>query len=68
MNKTEFKTRWESDDEGGGITFDDVANCAKSWGITSKPRMMPIAEIRYRVLKAANTKDAEEFAFPCNAC
>ena len=61
MNKEEFKTRWESSDNGGGITFEDIANCAKEWGIARTPRILPMDEVRYMVLKAANTIDAEEF-------
>ena len=61
MNKTEFKQRWESDDNGGGITFDDIAECAKAWGVSSSPRTQQIDSIRYRVLKAAGTNDAEEY-------
>lgn len=62
MEKQEFKTRWESNEDGGGITFDDIADCAKAWWIVSTPRIMPINVIRYRVLKAANTNDADEYA------
>ena len=61
MTKEEFKTRWESNDEGGGITFEDIANCAVSWGISSHPRTEHIFDVRYRVLKAAGTNDAESF-------
>lgn len=61
MTQAEFRVRWESDEVGGGITFDDIAECAKAWGIASTPRIMPIGVVRYRVLKAANTCDAEEF-------
>lgn len=61
MTKTEFKAKWESDDNGGGITFDDVADAAVTWGICSKPRIKPISEVRYLVLKAANTADAEDY-------
>jgi len=32
MTKEEFKARWEKDDEGDGLTFDDVAECAREWG------------------------------------
>jgi hypothetical protein len=32
MTKQEFKERWESSPDGGGITFDDIAKCAKEWG------------------------------------
>lgn len=61
MTKEEFKARWEGDDNGGGINYDDIANCAVAWGVSSRPRICPIAVIRYRVLKAAGTVDAEEF-------
>lgn len=61
MTKLQFKTRWESTDEGGGITFDEIAECAKLWGITSKPRIMLMDKILYEVLKVANTKDAESY-------
>ena len=53
MTKSEFKTRWESNEEGGGITFDDIAKCAVSWGLYSKPRIYPISEVFIAVLKAA---------------
>lgn len=61
MTKEEFKKRWESDENGGGITFDDVADCAKDWGLFSRPRCCNIDYVRYKVLKAANCIDAEEF-------
>jgi len=62
MTKKEFKRRWESSPDGGGITFGDIADCAKSWGIAAVPRIRQIDDILYRVLKAANTNDAEKFA------
>ena len=62
MTKEEFKIRWESNDSGGGITFDDIADCAKAWGLYSRPKTAEIGCVRYEVLKAANTVDAEEFA------
>lgn len=61
MTKKQFKTRWESNENGGGINFDDVAECAKSWGISSSPRTKPMEKILYLVLKAAGTKDANDF-------
>lgn len=61
MTKTEFKKRWESNGSGGGITFDEIAECAKAWGISSCPRTKRIDEILYKVLKAAETTDAEEY-------
>lgn len=61
MTKEEFKARWESNDSGGGITFDDIADCAVAWQICTTPRIMPLDKIRYTVLKAADTDDAEDF-------
>lgn len=61
MTKEEFKARWESNDNGGGITFDDIADCAIEWYVNSAPRTYPISYVRYQVLKAANTVDAEDF-------
>lgn len=61
MTRNEFKKRWESDDEGGGITFDDIADAAIAWGISSSPKAMPILKVRYLVLAAAGTNDAEEY-------
>lgn len=61
MTKDEFKRRWDSDDSGGGITYEDIANCYVAWGLGSTPRIKPIHQVRYVVLKAAGTKDAEEF-------
>ena len=61
MTKEEFKTRWESNKEGGGISIDDIAECAKAWDVARSPKTCPIYVIRYLVLKAANTNDAENF-------
>lgn len=61
MTKAEFKTRWESSDDGGGITFDDIAKCAVEWGINSRPKTSPIDRVMYHVLKAAGTNDCEEY-------
>lgn len=61
MTKLEFKTRWESDDIGGGINFDDVAKCAIAWGITDRPRTRPMDRILYLVLVSAGVTDAEDY-------
>lgn len=61
MTKNEFKRRWESGPDGDGITFEEVAACAKEWGLSGTPMIRPMAEIRYKVLKAAGTSDAEEW-------
>jgi len=61
MTKNEFKLRWESDDNGGGVTFNDIADCAEKWHLFSHPKTCQIDLVRYAVLKAANTVDAEEY-------
>jgi hypothetical protein len=55
MTPEEFKTRWESNTNGGGITFDDIADCAMAWGICSKPKIRPIDKVTDAVLKRAGT-------------
>lgn len=32
MTKAQFKKYWDSNEDGGGITFDDIAQCAADWG------------------------------------
>ena len=61
MTKQEFKERWESNADGGGISLNDVADCAKAWGLAAKPRIMPVDSVLDLVLKAAGVTDAEEF-------
>lgn len=61
MTKEEFKKLWESDEEGGGITGEDIANCAKDWGISSRPLTQKMSKIIYMVLKEANTNDWKEW-------
>lgn len=61
MTKQEFKERWESNDHGGGITFNDMADCAEAWGLTPCARIRLIYTVRYEVLKAAGTVDAEDY-------
>jgi hypothetical protein len=61
MTKEEFKTRWESGEWGGGINYEDIADCALAWGLFSRPKTCRIDVVRYQVLKAAGTVDAEEF-------
>ena len=43
--KEEFKKLWEADDEGSGITYDDIADCAKAWGLYETPRVNNISEV-----------------------
>ena len=52
MTKKEFKIKWESEN-GGGITFDDIANCAKDWGLYSTPKIHSIDKVANEVLEAA---------------
>ena len=59
--KKQFKKLWEANDEGSGITFDDIADCAKDWGLFSMPKCCPIDIVRYRVLCTAKCVDAEEY-------
>jgi len=51
--KEKFKELWDSDDVGGGMTFDDVADCAKDWGLYSSPRIHDVFEVRDKVIEAA---------------
>ena len=61
MTRKEFKKRWESNKNGGGITLNDIANCAIACGICSSPRTMRTETVLYLVLAAANTNDCEEY-------
>jgi hypothetical protein len=61
MTKDEFKRRWESDEAGGGITFDDIADCAVEWNLYRTPRTAQIDMVLYRVLRAAGTNDYQEY-------
>lgn len=60
MTKEEFKEKWESDENGGGITFDDVAECAIAWGVSSRPKTENMLKLLDRVLIAANCKTSKE--------
>jgi hypothetical protein len=57
MTKSEFKTLWESSDDGGGLTFEDIAKCAQEWGLCSRPKMSPMFAILSMVLKSANIQE-----------
>ena len=58
MTKIEFKRRWENDEK---IVMDDIADCAIEWGLYNRPRINSMDEVRYRVLKEANIKEAEDY-------
>jgi len=53
LTKAEFKKRWDSDSTGGGITMDDIAECAKEWGLFPAPKVRPAYEVLEAVCKAA---------------
>lgn len=57
MTKEEFRKAWEA----GVVTWDQLADIAKEWGIVEKPRCMRLYDVRYLVLKVANIPNAEEF-------
>lgn len=63
MTQEEFKKLWEADEKGSGITFDDISDRAKEWGLFEKPKSKccDVNIVRYKVLKAAKCVDAEEF-------
>lgn len=65
--KEEFKKLWEANEYGSGITFNDIIECAVAWGISRDPRTRPLNEITYKVLKAAQVNDAEEYN-PTSQC
>lgn len=60
MSKAQFRQRWDSNPEGGGITYDDIADCAIAWGITSNPRRQPVDEVARQVVAASGAKDPYE--------
>lgn len=53
MTKAQFKERWDSDDNGEGITFGDIAECAVEWGLYRRPKICPMQEVTDCVLKEA---------------
>ena len=53
LTKEQFKELWESNDEGGGITFKDITDCAKAWGISDRPTIKSIDSILNQVLLVA---------------
>src|SRR3990172_233197 len=52
MTKEEFRVRWEQ----GDVTFEEVADCAEEWGLTKKPRTMPLHVVLCLVLNAADIR------------
>lgn len=37
MTKEEFKERWDSDEDAGGITNAEIADCYVAWGLGESP-------------------------------
>ena len=60
MTKAQFKKRWDGDEDGGGITFDDIAQCAVDWGLVHNPRTKRIDVVANMVTKAAGC----EYVYP----
>ena len=52
MTKDQFKELWESEN-GGGITWGDIAKCAVECGICKSPKTRQIAEVGNKVLLSA---------------
>lgn len=61
MTREEFKKLWEADEDGSGITFDDIADRAKEWGLFEDPKCCNIFLVMHEVLKEAKCVDAEKF-------
>ena len=55
--KEDFKEKWDGDEDGGGITWEDIADCAEAWGLFSTPRIHDMWEVRKAVIKACGAKD-----------
>lgn len=56
MTRQEFAERWDSGDDGGGITVNEIAECAVAWGITDSPKIRPIREVTAAVVKESGAK------------
>lgn len=57
MTKEEFAKRWDSGADGGGITFDDIADCAVAWGLIERPKVHDINTVAHLVVEASGAKD-----------
>lgn len=63
MTREEFKALWDSSEDAGGITGEDVVDCYKDWGLEDAPYAQPgtgrfYLYIVVAVTRAAETKDA----------
>lgn len=57
MTKEEFRKRWDCSPDGGGITFDDIAECAIEWGLFSRPRIHRMDVVANAVTVSAGCED-----------
>ena len=57
--KEEFKSLWELNEDGGGITWDDIADCSVAWGITKMPRCISPFRLLKLVCTACGVKMEE---------
>lgn len=58
MTREEFRQKWE---DNTPFTVDEIGDLAVEWGLYSRPRIRPIAEVIYAVLVEAAVEDAEEY-------
>ena len=54
--KSKFKKLWDANSKGSGITYDDIADCAKAWGLYVTPRIHPMDVVKEAVIKSAKCK------------
>ena len=59
--KEEFKRLWNSGADGGGITCDDVADCAEAWGLFRRPRCARMDDVIAAVVEAAGCDEDRVF-------
>lgn len=55
--KEVFKKKWDGDENGGGITWEDIADCAEDWGLFSRPRCYDMWKVRKAVLSACGASE-----------
>ena len=60
FTKEKFKELWDSNSIGGGLTFDDIKDCAKDWGLYDNPLQFDMFRVRDAVLRAAGCEMPED--------
>ena len=58
--KEKFKELWESNEDGGGLTWEDIADCAKDWRLYSRPKIRDMFEVRDKVIEAAGCEPIDD--------